>query len=69
MALFNGSGQWGHIICGVKILKHNAAYRFKVECSKLLFTGQKICTYLYLNDYLLIQSVLEGRERVIKFHE
>ena len=39
MALFNGSAQWGHIICGVKILKHNAAYRFKDEYSKLLYAG------------------------------
>ena len=69
MALFNGSGQWGHIICGVKILKHIAAYRFKVEYNKLLFTGQKMCTYLYLNAYSLIQSLLEGIERVIKLHE
>ena len=70
MALFNGSGQWGHIICGVKILKHNAVYRFKVEYSKLYMQGkQKICMYLFLNDYSLIQSVLDGRERVISFHD
>ena len=37
MALFNGCAQWGHIICGVKIFKHYAAYRlFKIEYNKLL---------------------------------
>ena len=36
-ALFNSRAQWGHIICWIKILKHNAVYRFKVEYSKLLY--------------------------------
>ena len=50
MALFNGSGQWGHIICGVKILKHNAVYRFKVEYSKL---------------YIRVANVVEHREKLL----
>ena len=54
MVLFNGSAQWGHIICGVKILKHNAVYTdLKLNTANFYMQGkQKTCRYLFLNEFI-----------------
>ena len=51
MALFNGSAQWGHIICGVKILKHNAVYTdLKLNTANFYMKGKQkfVCTYFLM---------------------
>ena len=62
MALFNGSAQWGHIICGVKILKHNAVYTdLKLNTANFYMqVKQKICTYLFLIDPICFRWKREG---------